>query len=227
MDAFTWSLPFVGAKIIEMLLAVLAVCSPEELEDEPSSSDDGTADRAIIDQATTADMRATRRQQIKNKILAVGKMQLMFQNLREGSENASEFNVSSVGMNEPRSFGARDGMDALGVQGNQIRRYIHSFDDARRLDIANERLPEFDPMAFPQVPVPSMRRTQRPWGSGNSTPTGEGDLSHDLSQGAVADVPGGWPVVQTEDLRRRSRAGDGGEDGRVAQRSHGRRGTRP
>jgi hypothetical protein len=40
------------------------------------------ADRAIIDQATTADMRAARRQQIKNKILAVGKMQVMFQNLR-------------------------------------------------------------------------------------------------------------------------------------------------
>jgi hypothetical protein len=35
------------------------------------------ADRAIIDQATTADMR---RQQIKNKILAPG--QLMLQNLR-------------------------------------------------------------------------------------------------------------------------------------------------
>jgi serine/threonine-protein phosphatase 2B catalytic subunit len=28
------------------------------------------------------------------------------------------------------SNGSRDGMDALGVQGNQIRRYIHSFDDA-------------------------------------------------------------------------------------------------
>ena len=64
-----------------MLLAVLSVCSQEELEDEPSS-DDGAADRAIIDQATTADMRASRRQAIKNKILAVGKMQLMFQNLR-------------------------------------------------------------------------------------------------------------------------------------------------
>jgi serine/threonine-protein phosphatase 2B catalytic subunit len=47
----------------------------------------------------------------------------------EGSENASEFNVASVEMDDPRS-GARDGMDALGVQGNQIRRYIHSFDDA-------------------------------------------------------------------------------------------------
>jgi len=63
-----------------MLLAVLSVCSPEELEDDLSSDD--AADRALIDQATTADMRATRRQQIKNKILAVGKMQLMFQNLR-------------------------------------------------------------------------------------------------------------------------------------------------
>ncbi|KAF8504454.1 Metallo-dependent phosphatase [Russula emetica] len=227
MDAFTWSLPFVGAKIIEMLLAVLSVCSPEELEDDPSS-DDGAADRALIDQATTPDMRASRRQAIKNKILAVGKMQLMFQNLREGSENASEFNVGSAGMNDPRSFGARDGMDALGVQGNQIRRYIHSFDDARRFDMANERLPEFNPpMSFPSVAVPSMRRTQRPWGSGNTTPTGEGDVSHDLSQGAVADVPGGWPVVPTEDLRRRSRVGDGGEDGRLAERSHGRRGNGP
>jgi hypothetical protein len=42
------------------------------------------ADRAIIDQATTADMRAAtrRRQQIGNRILAVGGIQLMSQNLR-------------------------------------------------------------------------------------------------------------------------------------------------
>ncbi len=65
---------------MEMLLAVLSVCSPEELEDEASSDD--AADRAIVDQATSADMRATRRNQIKNKIRAVGRIQLMFQNLR-------------------------------------------------------------------------------------------------------------------------------------------------
>jgi hypothetical protein len=33
-------------------------------------------------------------------------------------------------MENPRNSGTRDGMDALGVQGNQIRRYIHNFDDA-------------------------------------------------------------------------------------------------
>jgi hypothetical protein len=99
----------------------------------------------------------------------------------------------------------------------------------RRFDMDNERLPEFNPpTSFPSVAVPSMmRRTQRPWGSGNTTPTGESDASPTLSPGAGAEVPGGWPVVPREDLRRRSRAGDGGDDGRVAERSHGRRGTGP
>ena len=39
-------------------------------------------DRAIIDQATIVNMRAVRRQQIKNKILSVARFQHMFQNLR-------------------------------------------------------------------------------------------------------------------------------------------------
>jgi len=67
---------------MEMLLAVLSVCSPEELEGGGSSSEDEVAERTLIDQATTPDARATRRQQIRNKILAVGRLQFMFQNLR-------------------------------------------------------------------------------------------------------------------------------------------------
>lgn len=95
----------------------------------------------------------------------------------------------------------------------------------RRLDIANERLPEFNlPASFPSVAVPSMRRAHRPWGSGNTTPTGEHDLSHELPPGAGADVPGGWPVVPSEDLGRR-RGGEGGEDRRLVEQRvpHGRR----
>ncbi|KIM86602.1 hypothetical protein PILCRDRAFT_774774, partial [Piloderma croceum F 1598] len=82
MDAFTWSLPFVGAKIAEMLLAVLSVCSEEELEDTSSDEDET---RTIADLALSPNEIAQRRQQIKNKILAVGRMQRVFQILRYAS----------------------------------------------------------------------------------------------------------------------------------------------
>jgi serine/threonine-protein phosphatase 2B catalytic subunit len=61
-----------------MLLAVLAVCSQEELEEALSSAsdDDETRTRAE-DEAKQA-----RREQIKNKIMAVGRMQRVCQILR-------------------------------------------------------------------------------------------------------------------------------------------------
>ena len=64
--------------VVEMLLAVLSVCSEEELED--SSDEDDT--RTIADLALTPNEIGQRRQQIKNKILAMGRMQRVFQILR-------------------------------------------------------------------------------------------------------------------------------------------------
>jgi serine/threonine-protein phosphatase 2B catalytic subunit len=100
MDAFTWSLPFVGAKskpglihhlgsftdaiaVVEVLLAILATYSPEELEDTEISSEEGDeGSRAITDFALPPSEVAARRQAIKNQIFAVGKMQRVFQLLR-------------------------------------------------------------------------------------------------------------------------------------------------
>ncbi|TFK50532.1 Metallo-dependent phosphatase [Heliocybe sulcata] len=163
MDAFTWSLPFVGAKITEMLLAILSICSEEELDSVDSDEDET---RPVADLAMTANELAQRRQEIKNKILAVGKMQRIFQLLREEAESASE--LSPDNENPSSTLAPRLGPDALSVQGNNMRRYIRNFEDARRSDIVNERLPEFtpEPTSFPSVPAPSMRM-QKAGTSGN------------------------------------------------------------
>ncbi|KAI0794857.1 Metallo-dependent phosphatase [Abortiporus biennis] len=171
MDAFTWSLPFIGAKITEMLLAILSVCSEEELEHSEFSSDeeghlegDEGETRTIADLSLTPSEISARREQIKNKILAVGKMQRVFQILREEAENATEL---STGLSSPTGtppgawpggFASPDAPpDKLKVHVNDLRRQIRSFDDARRSDKANERLPQFTPTESPFIPVPSMR----------------------------------------------------------------------
>ena len=56
LDAFSWSLPFVGDKLTQILMAVLNVCSKEELDD-----------------VSVPDLRA-RREVIRNKIKAVARM---------------------------------------------------------------------------------------------------------------------------------------------------------
>ncbi|KAI0644098.1 Metallo-dependent phosphatase [Trametes meyenii] len=189
MDAFTWSLPFVGEKITEMLLAILAVCSDQELESTSSEEDDSERARELEDEdddtRTVADVEvgpegiSQRRQEIKNKILAVGRMQRIFQLLREESENATELaptpGVPTPGA-WPGGFNPSAPPTALGVQGTQMRRMIRTFSDARASDIANERMPRFDYTALPSiplVPVPSMRIPGLELASGGSTPVGE------------------------------------------------------
>jgi hypothetical protein len=61
-----------------MLLAVLAVCSEEEL-DESSTDEDEDEPGAIAGAPVPL---AARREEIRNKILVVGKMQRLFQLLR-------------------------------------------------------------------------------------------------------------------------------------------------
>ncbi|KAK7052467.1 Serine/threonine-protein phosphatase [Favolaschia claudopus] len=190
-NAFTWSLPFVGAKITEMLLAILSICSEEELESDSDSEGvgameedgvvdaDGQSKRSSIRRKTDADgdaeMRdrtartlglstpeevARRRQEIKSKIIAVGRMQRVFQLLREESESASELVNAEAGEGGMAAIS-----QGLGVQG-QIRQSIHNFEDARRSDMLNERIPLLPPPSpgtspssspAPSPLVPSMR----------------------------------------------------------------------
>ncbi|KAG0170477.1 3',5'-cyclic-nucleotide phosphodiesterase (PDEase) (3':5'-CNP) [Apophysomyces sp. BC1034] len=125
MDVFTWSLPFVGEKITDMLIAILNICSKEELADEET--------KLLEDKTATADDAEQRRTVIRNKILAVGKMSRVFSVLRENSERVMELKSLSPTGRLPL------GTLALGVEG--IKSAITTFEDAKRSDLENERLP--------------------------------------------------------------------------------------
>ncbi|KAG6809694.1 3',5'-cyclic-nucleotide phosphodiesterase (PDEase) (3':5'-CNP) [Tricholoma furcatifolium] len=126
MDVFTWSLPFVGEKITDMLVAVLNTCTKEELEE---SDDEAT----LVSPVSTSQESVERRKVIKNKIMAVGRMARVFALLREESEKVSE--LKSVSGSNKLPYGTL----ASGTEG--IREAIQGFDDARKSDIENERLP--------------------------------------------------------------------------------------
>lgn len=126
MDVFTWSLPFVGEKITDMLIAILNCCSKEELDEE--------SEEEILEETTEEIGEGDeRRRVIKNKILAVGRMARVFALLREESERVSELKNSTGSNSLPSS--------QLVLGSEAIKDSITGYDDARKSDIENERLP--------------------------------------------------------------------------------------
>jgi len=134
MDVFTWSLPFVGEKITDMLIAILSTCSEDELKEDattPSTVSPGPVSPPISTVVDTESIEYKRRA-IKNKILAIGRLSRVFQVLREESERVTELKTASGGR-------LPAGTLMLGAEG--IKNAISSFEDARKVDLQNERLP--------------------------------------------------------------------------------------
>lgn len=137
MDVFTWSLPFVGEKITDMLIAILNTCSKEELEDEvevptPVSPVENKDKDPISPPSTDPESSEFKRRAIKNKILAIGRLSRVFQVLREQSESVTELKTAAGGR-------LPAGTLMLGAEG--IKQAIHNFEDARKVDIQNEHVP--------------------------------------------------------------------------------------
>ncbi|KAH7098081.1 Metallo-dependent phosphatase [Auriculariales sp. MPI-PUGE-AT-0066] len=171
MNAFTWSLPFVGEKITDMLIAVLNCCSKEELEESDH-------EEVPVHYSPTAGPPDERRKAIKNKILAVGRMARVFALLREESERVSELKNVSGSARLPY------GTLASGAEG--IKNAINSFEDARKSDIENERLPPdlVDPMDPDGQAI--LSPVTSPGTSAPSTPP----LALDTSSFTLGSIPG-------------------------------------
>jgi serine/threonine-protein phosphatase 2B catalytic subunit len=117
-----------------MLIAILNTCSKEELEEDTPSST-GPASPPIGRETAAAmdpDSIEYKRKAIKNKILAIGRLSRVFQVLREESESVTELKTAAGGR-------LPAGTLMLGAEG--IKQAITSFEDARKVDIQNERLP--------------------------------------------------------------------------------------
>lgn len=124
MNVFDWSLPFVGEKIADLLMAVLDVPTlGHRLE---TISD---AERQKLESEKKAKMDA-----IKTKVRAVGRLSKMFATVRNERETLAEL-MNAMGTKiVPAKF--------LTLGSEDLRRAIRSFDDARKCDKVNEMLPE-------------------------------------------------------------------------------------
>ncbi|KAI5966626.1 CNA1 [Candida theae] len=153
MDVFTWSLPFVGEKVTDMLVSILNVCTEEELdEDSPFSetqvggiegttppsaatsprAQPPTSFPAESDEIETDYSLEEKKLALRNKIIAIGKMSRMFQVLREEQESVAHLKELNRGQLPKGSL----------LHGKEsIQSNILTFEQAKAADRVNEALP--------------------------------------------------------------------------------------
>ncbi|XP_052836964.1 serine/threonine-protein phosphatase 2B catalytic subunit 1 isoform X1 [Drosophila gunungcola] len=160
MDVFTWSLPFVGEKVTEMLVNILNICSDDELVAGPDDELEEELRKKIVlvpanasnnnnnnTPSKPASMSALRKEIIRNKIRAIGKMSRVFSILREESESVLQLKgLTPTGALPVGALsGGRDSLQEA-LQGLTASSHIHSFAEAKGLDAVNERMPPRRPL---------------------------------------------------------------------------------
>jgi serine/threonine-protein phosphatase 2B catalytic subunit len=133
MNVFTWSLPFVGEKISDVLLKIHDICTDAEL----------AAYDQHIDSLIERNQMEQRKEQIRSRIRAVGKVAKTYQTLRELSENV----VTLRGLTPTNSLTEldKDISNETEVAAAILREKATStkerFSKVKILDQVNERMP--------------------------------------------------------------------------------------
>ncbi|KAM7534411.1 hypothetical protein Aperf_G00000112067 [Anoplocephala perfoliata] len=171
MDVFTWSLPFVGEKVTEMLVSVLNICSSDELFTEDNEDDSNMTARKDV---------------IKGKIRAIGKMARVFTLLRE--ENESVLELKGLAPNGMLPIGLlSEGRENLKQSALSPHAKISSFAEAKAIDKINERLPPAQAPTNPKDCVAAfIKAAEDTEGKTTSTPTADDATTSSTSGGGGA-----------------------------------------
>eukprot|EP00759_Apiculatamorpha_spiralis_P053306 PhF_6_TR6159/c0_g1_i1/m.9175/K04348/PPP3C, CNA; serine/threonine-protein phosphatase 2B catalytic subunit len=125
MSAFTWSMPYVGERITDMLVSIMKLGEAED-DDAPATAPGAPP--------MTPEQEESR-QKIRRKIMAMAHMSKMFRTLREEHESIAALK------------GLAGGQLPVGLlqQGPEaIRSTLKNFGSAKQLDKVNEKMPSFD-----------------------------------------------------------------------------------
>ncbi|XP_065827949.1 serine/threonine-protein phosphatase 2B catalytic subunit 3-like isoform X2 [Oscarella lobularis] len=140
MDVFTWSLPFVGEKVTEMLVNILNICTAEELEEEEEEDEESAG--ASAGGSGPSSLTPQRREVIRSKVRAIGRMARVFTVLRENSETVVKLKGLTPSGSLPVGTlaGGAEGLQSA-LQTVKPSHKIRGFEEAKELDKVNERMP--------------------------------------------------------------------------------------
>ena len=136
LNLISWSMPFLAEKITGMLYQMLKVCSPQELM-EFETKDETDAKQQITTQSEKDLEKIERKKRLKQKIIALGRMNAMLGNLRENSEVILQMKQVSLDGKLPRGL--------LLEKRSSIKFDLETFMLTKDLDAKNEKRPKAKP----------------------------------------------------------------------------------
>eukprot|EP00760_Papus_ankaliazontas_P028078 PhM_4_TR3517/c0_g1_i1/m.53604/K04348/PPP3C, CNA; serine/threonine-protein phosphatase 2B catalytic subunit len=128
MNAFTWSMPYVGERVTDMLVSIMKLGEGEDDDDEHGQQMQPGQKKELTPEQEES------RAKIRRKIMAMAHMSKMFRTLREEHESIAALK------------GLAGGQLPVGLlqQGPEaIRTAVKSFSQAKQLDRMNEKMPAF------------------------------------------------------------------------------------
>ena len=117
---------------------MLKMCSKAELAELENDGKEGDkATEQIVEMSAELKEKAARRARLKQKIISLGRMNIMLGNLRENSEVILKMKQVSLDGKLPRGL--------LLKEKSSIKFYLEQFERTRELDAQNEKRPKKQP----------------------------------------------------------------------------------